>query len=178
MFFSRNDTASCRSPVRRWVCFTVEPAEILLVSQSETSSDFAEFPKSPSRVLGCGKWFLLRMSPLFSPLPPPGLWNMVRAQQILCNSFLGICQIPLPTKAGLMFYPLQNNPHVPPWFRTSLLSWYPPKSGWSGLLLNGFWCEELETEGSKTQESAVGRALALCTLWSLHLPLKGDSPFG
>lgn len=103
MFFSRNDTASCRSPVRRWVCFTVEPAEILLVSQSETSSDFAEFPESPSRVLGCGKWFLLRMSPLFSPLPPPGLWNMVRAQQILCNSFLGICQIPLPQRLGWCF---------------------------------------------------------------------------
>lgn len=105
MFFSRNDTASCRSPIRRWVCFTVEPAEILLVSQSETSSDFAEFPESPSRVLGCGKWFLLRMSPLFSPLPPPGLWNIVIPQQILCNSFLGICQIPLPTKAGLNVLP-------------------------------------------------------------------------
>jgi len=106
--------------------FSVETAEILLVSQRETSPHFAEFPKSPSRFLACGKLASQNGSIILSPLPPPGLRNTVRAQQILCNSFLGICQIALPTMVGLRLYPLQNNPCIAPGFGSSALFWYLP----------------------------------------------------
>lgn len=123
MLFSRNDTASCRRPRRRGVPFSVEAAERPFASQWETSPRFAEFPKSPSRFLGWRKLLLLRMNlfVIVFPLPPPSLWNTVRVQQILCSSFLGICQITLPVKVGSTYYPLQNNPHIAPWFRRSAL---------------------------------------------------------
>lgn len=186
MLFSRNDTASCRRPRRRGgslfsgnsrktVCFSVGNfSPLCWISQiSKQVFRMEEIVASQNE------------SVIVFPLPPPGLWNTVRVQQILCSSFLGICQIPLPVKVGLTLYPLQNNPHTAPWFRRSALfciyPWVltPTKTRlkWTSTEWVLVWRMGWRRMGSETKELATRQGTGL-TLRRLHLPLNGNSPFG
>lgn len=142
-----------------------------LVHSGKLLPALQNFPNLQAGFLGVGNCCFLEW--IHYSLPPPGLRNTVRAQQISCNSFLGLCQVPLPTKAGMMLYPPQNFPHTAPWFRSSALfciySWVliPTKIQvkWTSTEWVLVWRIGGRRRGSETKKLASRQGTGLPYAW-------------